>query len=394
MAKPLAFHEKGAFDELVDAAHSAIYDERFPPNGTFLKQRRGEAEYWYHRAYDANAEGKRKVTYVGKVGDPDAETIVSRRAGDRANYAVMSRTASMLRRILPSPEPIEGELAKAFAKAGLFHRGAVLIGSVAYQSYGGFLGSRLSGDLQRTQDFDLAQERKLEKVDMAVRLDGLQPLDFEKLVRQADSSFRPEHNAGYPTSLPTAYRNDAGYRVELLTARRDGRKPDVAPAKVSGLTGVAAQPLNLMDFLTKDPVRSVLLYGEGIAVTVPDPARYAIHKVIISQIRGASGAGKRGKDLGQSEEILEALAARGTAGDAARAWEEAWGRTKSLRPTIASGALSLRDRALEILGSACVRYGIEPFREGERPDASLRKILPQRAPAPQARERGKKGIGD
>ena len=45
----------------------------------------------------------------------------------------------------------------------------------------------------------------------------------------------------------------------------------------------------------------------GIYVHVPAPARYAVHKLIISR-RRPEGFAKRGKDLQQSEALLSALA--------------------------------------------------------------------------------------
>jgi len=48
------------------------------------------------------------------------------------------------------------------------------------------------------------------------------------------------------------------------------------------------------------------LYGPGVQVSVPQPARYAVHKLIVAQVRSAS-SGKRGKDLAQATELFEAL---------------------------------------------------------------------------------------
>ena len=47
--------------------------------------------------------------------------------------------------------------------------------------------------------------------------------------------------------------------------------------------------------------------GRGILVNVPQPARYAIHKLVISQRRAASMQVKVIKDLHQAASLLEIL---------------------------------------------------------------------------------------
>ena len=46
-----------------------------------------------------------------------------------------------------------------------------------------------------------------------------------------------------------------------------------------------AQPLRFLDFLIRDPEPTVILHGPGIYVHVPAPARYAVHKLIVSHRR-------------------------------------------------------------------------------------------------------------
>ncbi len=49
------------------------------------------------------------------------------------------------------------------------------------------------------------------------------------------------------------------------------------------------------------------LYGSGVEIVVPQPSRYAVHKLVVAQVRAHSSA-KRAKDLAQSRELIEALA--------------------------------------------------------------------------------------
>jgi hypothetical protein len=80
-------------------------------------------------------------------------------------------------------------------------------------------------------------------------------------------------------------------------------------------------PLRFLDFLLLEPVETALLYRAGVLVRVPDPARFAIHKLLLSA-RRASEVPKSRKDLVQGEILLIALASRDPAG-LKLAWREA-----------------------------------------------------------------------
>ncbi len=64
-----------------------------------------------------------------------------------------------------------------------------------------------------------------------------------------------------------------------------------------------------MDFLIREPVRSVLLYKGGIPVPVPAPERYGVHKLIVAAVR-KSGQMKTAKDIAQAEQIRRAMLVR------------------------------------------------------------------------------------
>jgi hypothetical protein len=53
-------------------------------------------------------------------------------------------------------------------------------------------------------------------------------------------------------------------------------------------------------------VRAVALYNAGVAIVVPQPARYAVHKLIVAQERRTNRI-KRMKDLAQARELMTIL---------------------------------------------------------------------------------------
>lgn len=70
--------------------------------------------------------------------------------------------------------------------------------------------------------------------------------------------------------------------------------------------GVRAQPLRFLEQLSRD---TIVVDHEGIAIRLPHPAAFALHKLIVSGRRGRPE--KAGKDLRQGLEILDVLAALG-----------------------------------------------------------------------------------
>jgi hypothetical protein len=59
--------------------------------------------------------------------------------------------------------------------------------------------------------------------------------------------------------------------------------------------------------LIAEPVAAIALYGSGVAVSVPQPARFAVHKLVLAQERRQNERPKRQKDLLQAGALIEAL---------------------------------------------------------------------------------------
>lgn len=376
--QPLAPSLTIAFADLVERAHEEAFNARFPAKGTFHKLRRGGKEYWYHVMRDSTAPSGRRTSYAGLVGDTDVDALVERHGHEHARHKLQKETASMLRRSgLPAPDPMEGKLTQAFQRAGLFQAGAVLVGSVAYQAYGGILGVKLSGELHRTQDIDLAHDREIA---LHVGHTGQKLEDFQDILKSVDESFTPRLNPSYPNAGPTRYENASNYKVDLLTAHKNSDRDRRAPVAIPIMPGTALQPLDLMEFLIRNPIRSALLYEDGVAVVVPDPVRYALHKVAISQMRGLSGeAGKDTKDRMQAAELVRAIGHAGRTSELAQAWSELWRHKAKRRNFVLRGILALPDDAIEIIARSAIRYGEEPFRDDELPTVTLRKLIPRKA---------------
>jgi Nucleotidyltransferase len=63
------------------------------------------------------------------------------------------------------------------------------------------------------------------------------------------------------------------------------------PIPLPALQGTAGEPLRFLDCLIYQQYRGIVLHGLGIAVNVPQPARFAIHKLVIAGMRLTDAAG-------------------------------------------------------------------------------------------------------
>jgi hypothetical protein len=313
------------FAELQQQCLDAAFDEQFPENGSFVTKTQKGKKYWYYEGYDTTSGGKteaRKYSkYVGPHDDPEIAKRVEEFRRSKTSYRERRSLVTSLRDIgLPTPPAFVGDVVEALWKAGIFRLRGVLVGTLAYQTYAGLLGVRLPSAPIATGDVDFAQFHSV-----SMLLDDTMPPMLQTL-QSVDKTFREKPHLD--TSSTTAYVNETGFSVEFLTPNRGSDDNIGQPAKMPALGGASAQALRYLDFLIRKPVQSVLLHKGGIAVTVPAPERYAVHKLIVSNLRLNDNAGyaKARKDAIQSGLLIEALTLNSREADLGFAWMEAWDR--------------------------------------------------------------------
>lgn len=267
--------------------------------GAFTKKRVRGADYWYFKT-SAGPAGQREY-FVGP-DDEATRAVMQAHAAGRAEAAhaeeQIERLCAMLRSggaqttDTPSARVIGG-----LASAGVFRLGGVLVGTHAYVAMGNLLGVRWSSGL-RTQDIDIAAATVLEVAvpqqasDLPSALDALN-MGFLPVpgldARETETSFKVRGQA---------------LRVDLLTparGRRSGR-PVVIPR-----FRAAAHPLEFLDYLIEAPVAAPVVDGGATLVHVPDPGRFALHKLVIAERRPVSEQAKAAKDRQQATELIEVL---------------------------------------------------------------------------------------
>jgi hypothetical protein len=196
------------------------------------------------------------------------------------------------------------------ADSGVFRVGGVLVGTIAFGIIGTHLGVAWGSDARMTRDIDIATDCRLS-------------LAVPDLTANIPASLASLQMGFFP--VPGLSRKEAStsfairgktLRVDLLTPMR---KSSEAPIPIRRL-GAAATPLRFLDFLLEDAINAAMIAGTPCLVRVPQPARYALHKLIVAQERDATAGEKRLKDLRQARALLSILQ-EDRPGDIVLAWE-------------------------------------------------------------------------
>lgn len=279
--------EQTLFSQLVQQVETAA------PAGTVYTRERDGIEYYYAKV----PVGVDRIdTFIGKVGDDEAERKVVELKRGMEQAGERRRLISILRRAgLAAPYRTIGATLDALSHAGLFRNGAVLVGTAAYMMCEPLVGRRLPEPTLMTGDLDLATANLALKAEPPERL--------ETIIRRGDPTFEPVLQIR-PSEPPSRFRTADGFLLDLITPTR--RRTDRNPLAMEELDAGAA-PLQYMDWLIADPVPTVALWGSGVPINIPQPSRFAVHKLILAQKRDVGSRSKRQKDLAQADALIDAI---------------------------------------------------------------------------------------
>lgn len=287
--KPIPLPLRTLYADLVQQVHAVI--ER--PASLYRREIKGVAYIYAKRPVGAT----RRDLFIGRVDDPEAvdrATLIEQENG--AARARSSIVSAIRRAGIPSPATALAQVLDALQEAGLL-RQAVVVGTAAYQCYPAPVGHLLPASAMMTQDADLATA--------SLALSAAEAGEtLETILQRADPTFRPLPGLDR-TAPPSHFRSGAGFVVDLLTPQH--RRSDPNPMPLPALAAGAA-PLQHLAWLIADPMDAAVLHRSGIAVRIPQPARFAVHKLILAQKRGGDTA-KRAKDLVQAGALIAALKA-------------------------------------------------------------------------------------
>lgn len=292
------------YAELLDrvvAAEAEAVARGLPPPGSFVSKRVKGNTYWY---LQRSIAGRREQRYLG----PESPALLSwmerareARAETRSDVERRADLVDMLAAGGATPASAgPGRVIEGLAAAGVFRLGGVLVGTHAFLCLANVLGVAFERRHVRTEDVDIAHDPRL-----AVGFGPEEPpADVPTALREVEPGFFGV--PGFDPREPSTSFSIRGrhLRVDLVTPRR-GRMSE-EPVVLRRL-GAAARPLAFLDYLLEDTVQAVLLYGAGALVNVPDPARFALHKLWLADRRPAALHARARKDLDQAGAVLEVL---------------------------------------------------------------------------------------
>jgi hypothetical protein len=252
--------------------------------------------FYTHQFYDG--EGTKKEAYLaGPVGSAAAEATAD-------DLRVRIRE---LKEIVPSLRMLGREGfnlvdSKTYAtiaslhNEGIFSAGGMLIGSHAYGVILNRLGVRAAA--YATEDIDNARREALA---FKKRPDA----SFLEMLRKSGVAFVevPEFERG-KASTSFKQRGRSRFHVDLLVPSPNETFPVVpVPELKAHATG-----LPYLGYLLDESQTTLVMAREGCCgVRVPLPERFAVHKLLVSQLRTGRDA-KSGKDVSQACVLAAALA--------------------------------------------------------------------------------------
>jgi hypothetical protein len=197
-----------------------------------------------------------------------------------------------------APGGSDGRVLEVLAQASTFLTGGVLVGSHAFNTYGNMLGVSWASAAIQTQDMDLAS---FHQVEIAVRREAP---DVKSVLMESGMVFF-EVPALNPKSPSTSFKlRGQEFKVDLLTPLEgpNRSKPVHLPHFKT-----FAHPVRFLEYLLDDNQGAVIPFRSGVLVNVPNPARFALHKLVVSQRRPVAQQTKVKKDIQQAEELLTVL---------------------------------------------------------------------------------------
>lgn len=292
---PLDLHTQTVYADLVVACSPPAFDGR---GLSFTKKTVKGRVYWYLNLKLGAIPLQR---YLGPDDDATRELIGAERRLWASSEATRRDRARLVDMFLAGDgaglTQREGQVLGILERAGVFLAGGVLVGTPAFRVLGNNLGVKWAGE-QRTRDLDLAADHRY-----PIAVPDRQ-IDLRALLIDSGMGF---------LEVPALKRRHAGttftlrnrqFSVEVLTPLVG--KPSEEPVFLKTFNTYAL-PLRYLDYLLDEIEPAVLPTGIGILINVPNPARFALHKLVTAQRRASTDRVKVAKDLHQASQLIEVL---------------------------------------------------------------------------------------
>jgi hypothetical protein len=322
-----------AYAEVLDQARTLELDTLSGLTGAFQRRTIKGHDYVYF-GYRDPIGGQQRRVYVGPANER-VNALVARFNIGKAPKKLAPNAQAALTLGCSGTLPKHYRIVRQLAAYGFFAAGGVLVGTHAFVGLANLLGVRWTGG-DRTLDVDFAHAGR--NISLAL------PSDVELSVHDALTSLELGllpilEMSGRPGAQ---YRNpsDPELRLDFLTtATRNGK-----PVLVEKL-GLMLEPLKFMEFSLEGTTQGALLSNAGACVVnLPDPARFAVHKLIVYGERTVDLRTKAAKDIEQAAALAEWHLDNGQALAFNRVWNDAVSRGRGWKARAVQGCKALIER--------------------------------------------------
>lgn len=247
-------------------------------------------EYYVHRFY--GGAGKQQETYLGIVGEYDTGPLQAQI--DEAK-ALVPELRLLVREGFQAADPKTYATLASLHLHGVFSAGATLIGSHAFGVLINQMGIRAAA--YATEDVDVARRE-------ALAFERLPEKSFLEMLRDSGIDFIaiPQLDHREP-STSFKQKEKSRFHVDLLVPSPTSEIQIVAIPELMA----HATALPYLSYVLGQTQLATLIAREGCCpVIVPAAERFAIHKLVVSQLRANRGANTE-KDLFQASVLLASL---------------------------------------------------------------------------------------
>jgi hypothetical protein len=297
-SQPLPAAAQSAYAELLEVSRGQDITRSVGNlSGSFNRKLVKGVPYWYYQFRDSAGAATRQV-FVGPESERLQALIAESRTKDDRPLDSMAKAAMALG--CAAATPAHFRIVRRLNEIGFYGAGGVLVGAHAFLTYGNALGVAW-GDIGRTQDIDFAHSGR----NVSLALPTTLHVQARDAITRLEEGFLPV--PGFRPRDRTATfvsKIDKQLRVDFLTPMVGGKDE----AFEHEALGVALHPMRFIEFVLEDLQQAAVLSAIGaVVVNVPDPARFALHKLLVFAERRTSNPAKARKDLRQAAALIEVL---------------------------------------------------------------------------------------
>ena len=251
-----------------------------------------DAEFYVRRYYDG--AGAQKESYIGMVGECEAQLVTLRTQIDEVKALVPDLRLLVREGFQAADAKTYATLASLHLNA-VFAAGATLIGSHAFGVLLNQIGVRATA--YATEDIDVARRE-------ALAFEHAPNKDFLTMLRDSGIHFVEVPALDHKEPSPRFKQQGVSrFHVDLLMPSTDNAIHVVAVPELKA----HATALPHLAYVLGQSQMAILLAREGCCpVRVPVAERFAVHKLIVSQLRANRDA-KSAKDIFQASVLMAAL---------------------------------------------------------------------------------------